>query len=212
MLFYADLARQFREEARLTQEEVGKALGVSSQAVGFWERGENKPLPGNVRRLAKLYGCIVSDISDIAPSPGEDQRVCAESGSQHNVVATCRVPIYGLCMAKGITDWHADVIPEGEYELDTTEAPSDGRRYAAFKVEGDSMEPRIHDGDIVLADLDLEPASGNIVVAKWDDTVMIKRYRRYGNQIVLESINPRYEPIQVRPIWMLRVKRIMSEV
>lgn len=136
---------------------------------------------------------------------GQSQQAC-------RLYTTRRVRVYGMAQAKGITDWHGDIVPDDEHELDTVEAPDDNRRYVAFKVEGDSMEPRIHDGDIVIADLDLEPQPGHIVVAKWDDTIMCKRYRRYGRQVVLESLNPRYDPVQVRPSWMLRVRRVMCEV
>lgn len=214
MIFYADQARQFREDAHLTQEDVGTACGVTAQAVGFWERGKNKPLPAKVRRMAKLYRCLVSDISDLKPGRRESLQVAliADGMQNYRVRDLLRVPIYGLAMAKGVTDWHGDMVPDGEYQLDTIELPDDGRRWAAFRVEGDSMEPEIRDGAIALCDLDAEPSPGNIVVAKWNDAVMVKRYRRFGRQIVLESANTRYDPIPVRPEWMLRVRRVMFEV
>lgn len=196
--------RRLRLVNRMCQIELARLSGLHQGQISNYERGRDEPKRDNLKAIANALHCRMDELDEgLAGIPALEDL---------DEVAMRRVPVYGLAMAKGITDWHGDVIPEGEYELDTTEAPADGRRYAAFKVEGDSMEPRIHDGDIVFADIDLEPQPGNIVVAKWDDTVMIKRYRRYGSQIVLESINPRYEPIQVRPIWMLRVRRIVSEV
>lgn len=45
-----------RIAAKLTQEDVAKALEVDQGSVSKWEKG-SKPLPKYQRRLAELYGC-----------------------------------------------------------------------------------------------------------------------------------------------------------
>lgn len=101
-----------------------------------------------------------------------------------------RVRVYGIAEASGAHFRLGDLVPDNEYDLPTILAPDDGRRYVGFKVEGDSMLPTLKDGMTVLCDCDAELVNGCVVVAKWDDCVAIKRYRRIGDTILLTSDNP----------------------
>ena len=54
--------KAFREERKLTQEQVAEKLGVSFQAVSSWERDEYKPDTEKLIRLAELLDVSVSSI------------------------------------------------------------------------------------------------------------------------------------------------------
>ncbi|MFO7763144.1 MAG: transcriptional repressor LexA [Wenzhouxiangellaceae bacterium] len=67
-----------------------------------------------------------------------------------------------------------------------------------LRVTGDSMiDAGILDGDLLAVHSSAEARSGQIVVARIEDEVTVKRLRRKGNRIVLEAANPKYEDIQV---------------
>lgn len=51
-----------RINARLSQEDVAKALHVTIQTVGNWEAGRTAPRVDQFRQLAEVYGCTISDI------------------------------------------------------------------------------------------------------------------------------------------------------
>ncbi len=67
--------------------------------------------------------------------------------------------------------------------------------YFGLKIQGDSMiEAGIHDGDIVIIKKTDTADNGKIVVALVDDhEVMLKRIRRKGKTVALESANKNYE-------------------
>lgn len=68
----------------------------------------------------------------------------------------------------------------------------------ALRVSGDSMTGAgIEHGDLLLVHHTPEARPGQIVVARIDDEVTVKRYRRRGRNIVLASENPDYPDIQV---------------
>ena len=46
----------------LTQQEVGKALGVAKKTVGSWESGKSAPNAEKIDGLCALYGCSYDDI------------------------------------------------------------------------------------------------------------------------------------------------------
>ncbi len=69
-----------------------------------------------------------------------------------------------------------------------------------LRVKGDSMkEAGILDGDLVAVHHNPRVRSGNIVVARLDGEVTVKRLRREGTKVHLLPENPDYEPLVVDP-------------
>ena len=65
--------------------------------------------------------------------------------------------------------------------------------------DGDSMEPTLHDEDLVLLDRSqTEPVDGVLAVVRTVDGVVIKRLRRRGQTWTLVSDNPAYPASRVR--------------
>ncbi len=68
----------------------------------------------------------------------------------------------------------------------------------AFLIEakGDSMEPKIKEGDLVIARKSKIAESKETVVCVYNEEVMIKKLHQEGNQYILESENAtKYPPI-----------------
>lgn len=66
------------------------------------------------------------------------------------------------------------------------------------RVEGDSMEPRIHSGELLVVDRMVQTKDGDIVVARLGCEFTVKRlHMGEGGEIWLVSENPTYEPIRV---------------
>ena len=53
--------KEYRKENKLTQEELGKLLGVSAQAISKWERKECYPDITFLPDIASLLCCSVND-------------------------------------------------------------------------------------------------------------------------------------------------------
>ncbi len=69
-----------------------------------------------------------------------------------------------------------------------------------LRVQGDSMiEDGILDGDLVAVRRSAEARDGQIVVARLDGELTIKRLSRAGNALRLLPRNPAYAPIVVEP-------------
>ncbi|HEV8255663.1 MAG TPA: transcriptional repressor LexA [Casimicrobiaceae bacterium] len=69
-----------------------------------------------------------------------------------------------------------------------------------LRVRGASMrDAGILDGDLLAVRKTGEARPGQIVVARVEDDVTVKRFRRRGREIVLEPENPEFEPIVVDP-------------
>lgn len=68
----------------------------------------------------------------------------------------------------------------------------------ALRVTGESMTGAgIRDGDLLLVHRTPEASHGQIVVARVDDEVTVKRLRRRGRGIYLDPENPAFSPIHI---------------
>ena len=90
------------------------------------------------------------------------------------------------------------------------------RRPAAtffVKVQGDSMTGAgIRDGDLLVVDRSLRPASGDVIIACVDGEFTVKTYRRDRRGVRLEAANPAYPPIAFAGEMELRVFGVVTAV
>ena len=67
-----------------------------------------------------------------------------------------------------------------------------------LRVNGMSMrDAGILDGDLLAVHATPEARNGQIVVARIDDEVTVKRFKRRGNRVSLLAENPDFEPIEI---------------
>lgn len=81
------------------------------------------------------------------------------------------------------------------------------------RVRGDSMEPGLMNGDLILVDLARRTAGarGEIFVIRVEGAVMVKRVARLGTRLVATSDNPAAPPVGPgrveligRVVWLMR--------
>lgn len=98
-----------------------------------------------------------------------------------NVVPALRdqrhIPIISYVQAGKMTEV-VDPFSLG-YGFDTIQPTVECSKHSfALTLDGDSMEPRFHDGDVVIIDPEREPKPGNFVVAKnGKEEATFKKYR-----------------------------------
>ena len=67
-----------------------------------------------------------------------------------------------------------------------------------LRVNGMSMKDiGIFDGDLLAVHTTREARNGQIVVARIDDEVTVKRFQRTGNKVLLIAENPDFAPIEI---------------
>ena len=59
-----ELIRQYRLERNLTQEQLGKKIGVTMQYIGQYERGLRNPKRSTLKKIADALGVDVYSIAD----------------------------------------------------------------------------------------------------------------------------------------------------
>lgn len=81
---------------------------------------------------------------------------------------------------------------------------------SAIRVEGDSMEPLLNDGDEILVDCSPRPFRDGIHVVRLGDTLMVKRVASAGpGRVALLSQNFAYPPVEVAADEVVIIGRVV---
>lgn len=163
--------RALRRERKLTQGQLGKAVGVSDVTVGYWERDLNTPGGKSLSKLASYLG-----VSEAYLLYGKED----ESNVAAAPVGALKVPVISYVQAGQWSPESDARNLEGniDYVLSTGNFSSST---FALKIKGKSMEPEFVEGDLILVDPDLRPQPGDYVVAKnGEDEATFKKYRARG--------------------------------
>lgn len=81
------------------------------------------------------------------------------------------------------------------------------------KVEGDSMiNAGIYDGDILVVDRAMEPDHNKVIVVNLDGELTVKRLKIDDTRVFLFPDNPKYEPIEIRPLADFRIMGVVTYV
>lgn len=103
-----------------------------------------------------------------------------------------RIPVLGDVAAGIPIEAVEDII---DYEEIPAELAEQGQ-FFGLRIKGDSMEPRICEGDVVIVKKQEDADTGDIVIACVNgDSATCKRLIKYPDQIVLMSLNNKYDPI-----------------
>lgn len=175
----AERIKERRLQMAYTQEELAQKLGLQKSAIAKYENG----------RVENIKRSVIADMANIlecSPSylMGWDEPTPSRKGVIINVLGR---------VAAGIP------LEAIEDIIDTEEISEEMAKTGEFfglQINGDSMEPRMQKGDVVIVRKQEDAESGDIVIAMINgDDATCKRLRKYRDGIELISNNPSYEPM-----------------
>lgn len=87
-----------------------------------------------------------------------------------------------------------------------------GPDYFLVRARGDSMEPKIHDKDLLLVAPKSDAETGQVVLAALDDGIFAKKFVRDDDRIMLLSFNQNYYPVTVSSSQRFRILGLVRGV
>ena len=191
--------RKIRESQDLTIEQLAEMTGIAPGHIGRIERSDSSnPRFQTVESLAKALGVTAQEI--LYPSANAANQPLPEKPKQAfdapNYIPH-DVPVIGLTKAGrgGFYDEQGFPVGEGFRKVHRPIDVKDPNAYA-LNVEGDSMSPMLEKGWIVYVCPNHNYVNGDLVVVQLNsEEVMIKKFRKQDGVMMLQSINPAYEPL-----------------
>ena len=179
---FKDLVKSRRIALGLTLEEVGKIVGVSKATVQRWESGEIS----NMRRDKVLLLAKALHTTPAYLMGWEDDKEAQNSSKKSKGV---KIPVLGRVVAGIPIDAVEEII---DYEEISEDMARQGD-FFALQVKGDSMEPRIVDGDVVIVRKQEDVDSGDIAIVLVNgDEATIKKVQKCDGGINLVPTNSAY--------------------
>lgn len=185
---FSERLKMARKAKKYSQAEVSRLLGVTQQAVGKWETGRSTPDPQTVARLAEILDTTADALLGLSAGAVSAGREVLSGYAQ------CLVPVVGTVRAG-----YGALAFEEDYGKEYASV-KDPQNYFYLVVKGDSMEPRISDGDLALVrrQSTLESGDLGVLVFGLDGEGTLKKYIQRGNSVVLHPFNPAYEEIVIK--------------
>ena len=182
-IFSNNLSRLLNSNG-ITQIEFAKKMNVAASTVSSWCNGDKMPRMDKVEWMAEFFGVprtsLIDDISKTAaknipigfsPMPETELRprvgriACGDP-----ITAEENIETYD----EVLSSWHADFT---------------------LMCCGDSMSPKIEDGDVVAIRSQPTVENGEIAAVRIGDEATLKRVFLHPDYIELRPINPNYESI-----------------
>lgn len=176
---FAERLKALRKQHHISQAALAGELRVTQQAVGKWETSRSTPDPETLTRIAAYF-----DVSaDYLLGMDDNAAQAAPALPLHEYM----VPVIGTVRAG---------YGALAFEEDYGEEPAnvkDPEHYFYLIVKGDSMEPRIHSGDLALVRRQPTLENGDLgVVVFGEGEGTLKKVIYRGNAIILQPFNPSY--------------------
>jgi len=208
--------KELRQIGNLSQEEMAKILEITLQTYNRYEKGHRIPDAEILNRLVQSFGVNLNWLitgegemfihKDTSPPQENAKEVLSLSNSEYIGEDYILIPMVDGAISAGnglAPIEYSEIEIKLAFRKDWLQRKGDYRKMSLIRVEGDSMEPTLFSGDIVLVDgnksyVDL---NGGIYAIYVNDAIMIKRIQLLFNEKKLKIIsdNSKYEPIVVSP-------------
>jgi len=189
MAKFAEIIKSLRIERGITQEQLASLLKVSRSTIGMYETGSREPDFETLEAIADIFNVDMDYL--IGRSNIERKETFGNTpipAGFQPLPATDRLPRVGkiACGDPILAEENIDAYDE---------VPSEWHADFTLLCQGDSMEPKIKDGDVVAIHSQPTVENGEIAAVRIDNEATLKRVFLYADHIELRAENPMFPTI-----------------
>ncbi|EPM68799.1 putative phage repressor [Pseudomonas syringae pv. theae ICMP 3923] len=193
--------RKLRKEKGLSQQALAHACGWESQSrIGNYEKGTRQPSLQDIRKIADSLGVSFVDLVAFTDDNAQPLVVKLKDSAPRltGKAKEGRVPVVGTAQLGNEGYFDALDFPPGHGDGYLNIHSDDPDAYG-LKVTGDSMLPRIKNGEFVLIEPNKSYVSGDeVMVRTAAGRTMIKEYIYLRDGMYrFDSVNAEHPPIHI---------------
>ena len=190
MANFSDRIKSLRVERGITQEQLAAMLKVSRSTIGMYESGKREPDFETSEAIADIFNVDM----DYLTGRSGIQRKHPITPSTFIPTGFSPLPDMDTLPRVGRIACGEPILAEQNIE-DYDSVPSSWRATFTLICVGDSMAPRIQDGDLVAIRQQKEVGNGEIAAVRIGDEATLKRVYLHDDYIELRPENPAYSSI-----------------
>ncbi|NLF43677.1 MAG: helix-turn-helix domain-containing protein [Bacteroidales bacterium] len=169
--------KRIRKKSGKSQEEIAQILNITQGAYSSWETGRTQIDINGLKALSKIFDVSIDELLG------------------NKLINTFAIKAQKLPLLGEIAAGESIVMNEDESYVD---AENGFKADFCTSVKGNSMiNAGIHDGDFVFIREQPDVNNGEIAAVAINDEATLKRVFKYPTHIVLQSENPKFQPILV---------------
>ena len=189
--------KYLREKAGMEQIDLAYQLGrKSSSSISEWEKGKYTPKVGVLAEIASIFNVDMDDMMnyDLSLKPTNVIEIKETKSIPLVGSIACGDPILAESNISEYISFPAELLPKGG-------------KFFFLSASGDSMEPNINDGSLVLIRKQSNVEDGEIAAIIFDEATeaTLKRVNRQGKMMMLIADNTSYPPIIVDESTPIRI-------
>ena len=178
--------KQLRNEKKINQRELANFLKVAPSTISMYESGQREP---NFEVLESLADFFNVDLNYLLGKSDKTTKLMLEDSQPPQGL---QIPVLGTVAAGIPISAVEDIL---DYEEIDASWQSQGE-FFALRIKGDSMQPKMDDGDVVIVRQQSDANNGDTVIALVNgDDATCKKLQKTENGIMLVSTNPNYLPM-----------------
>ena len=175
-----DLRKKNHWNQEQLAEMLNKEFGLKTDRamVSKWETGYQTPVLYTISCLAKVFGVSIDYLNGDGTALNANKKGVS-------------IPVLGYVRAGIPIEAVEEIL---DYE-EISQAMANTGEFFALSIKGDSMEPRITEGDVVIVRKQEIVENGELAVVLVNgNDATVKKFYKNENGITLISTNPNYEP------------------
>ena len=210
-MFSYNRLKSLRNKRKISQTAVAEYLGVTRAAYNSWEKGKYVPHKKNLEELASYFKVettyfeseyeIVNkylQLNDI------NQKKLLTIANELYISQLHKYQVHAKLSA-GLGNFYYE-----NYEFETVYFDKDIPYDIASWIDGDSMEPKYHSGDVALIKKTGYDFDGLVYAVVYNEETYIKKVFLEENTVRLVSINDSYKDI-IAPIEEVNIVGVVTD-
>lgn len=167
-------------ERRISPADLTRDLGIKQTTVSGWMNEYKVPRADAMDKLCSYLRVTRSEL-------------VSDSVQEGATTKGVKIRIYGRVAAGVPLEMIDDIYDEEEIHPDMLKG---GQEYFGLVIHGDSMEPRMKEGDVVIVRKQEDAETGDTVIVTVNgDDATCKKPKKYRDGIELIGTNPSFNPI-----------------
>lgn len=168
----------------ITPTELSRILGVTPSVVNAWKTRNAIPRADIIVKVAEKLNTSVEYL------------MTGNSPELRTTKKTFLIPVYNQELSAG----HGEILPDNDVAEGLLAVPlwlrkAYGNNLGALHVHGDSMQPTLNDGDMVVCDSLGWDKSDGLFAIRLNGNGYVKRLQVVSGKVLIKSDNPNYDTI-----------------
>lgn len=189
-----DIIKRYRNDHALSMDAFSERSGISKAYISLLEKNRHpktgKEISPSIQCIRQAAQGMNMDFDDLFALL--DGKVEVNTPQQSQAIQARKIPVLGRVAAGIPINAITEIIDTEEISEDMAKTGD----FFALQIQGDSMEPKISNGDVVIVRQQDDAETGDTVIALINgDDAVCKRLRKYKEGLELISTNPSYVPL-----------------